>query len=238
MIGCTCEVCSSNDVKDKRLRSSILVNSNVTSFVIDTTPDFRYQMLREEVMSLDAVLYTHLHKDHIAGLDDIRAYNFFSQKPMEIYASLATQEALRREFSYIFTDKKYPGIPKVNLNLIAENRFMVGDIEVIPIKVMHLHMPVLGFRIGEFTYITDANYISELEMEKIIGSKVVVLNALRKEKHISHFSLSEAEAVANHLEVEQTYLTHISHQLGKHSVVNAELPSNIQLAYDGLKIVF
>ena len=238
MIGCTCEVCTSLDIKDKRLRSSILVQSNSTTLVVDTTPDFRYQMLRKNVHHLDGVLFTHPHKDHIAGLDDIRAFNFFSKKPMEIYANLLTQEAIKNEFSYAFAEKKYPGIPKMNLNTISENIFRVGDIEIQPILVMHHKMPVLAFRFGKFTYITDANHIDETGRSKILGSDTIVLNALRKEKHISHFSLSEAQQVSKDLLVNTTYITHISHQMGTHKSVNRELPENIQLAYDGLTLNF
>lgn len=232
MIGCSCEVCTSLDKKDKRLRSSILVQSPTTTLVVDTTPDFRYQMLREHVMHLDAVIFTHPHKDHIAGLDDIRAYNYFSEKPMKVYANLITQEALKREFYYAFAEKKYPGIPNMNLITIDNLPFLVGDILVEPIIVHHLKMPVLGFRFGKFTYITDANGIDEIEKEKIKGSDVLVLNALRNEKHISHFTLNEAVAMADELQIPQAYFTHISHQLGKHADVNANLPLTRQVAFD------
>lgn len=238
MIGCNCEVCSSTDKKDNRLRSSILVESENTTIVVDTTPDFRYQMLRAGVKKMDAVLFTHPHKDHIAGLDDVRAYNFFSHTPMEIYANALTEEAIRREFMYAFTEKKYPGIPKININAIETEPFFVGDIPVIPLEVYHLNMPVLGFRFGKFTYITDANRIAEKEKEKIRGSEVIVLNALRKEKHISHFTLQEAAAMAGELNIPMAYFTHMSHQIGKHADVNHALPPNRQLAWDGLKLEF
>ena len=238
MIGCDCEVCSSVDKKDKRLRSSILVQSPQTTLVVDTGPDFRYQMLRENVKHLDAVLFTHPHKDHLAGLDDIRAFNFFSRKPMPVYADSLTEEALRRDFYYAFTDTKYPGTPELDLNTITLDPFQVGDIPVIPILVWHLKMPVMSFRFGDFTYITDANRIEESEKEKIIGSKVIVLNALRKQKHISHFSLEEAIDLANELRVPEAYFTHLSHQMGRHSEVEAELPEGAHLAYDGLVLYF
>ena len=238
MIGCSCEVCISSDLKDKRLRSSILVQTNNTTIVIDTTPDFRYQMLREGVKQLDAVVFTHPHKDHIAGLDDVRAYNFFSQAPIDVYANDLTQEALRKEFSYVFAEKKYPGVPDIRLNAISDEPFIIGDILIIPIPVLHLKMPVLGFRFGKFTYITDANYIGTEALEKIRGSEVLVLNALRQEKHISHFSLSEAKELAKGLGIPATYFTHISHQMGKHADVNRLLPANQQLAYDGLLLRF
>ena len=236
MIGCHCKVCTSTDKKDKRLRSSILVKSDTTAFVIDTTPDFRYQMLREQVDKLDAVLFTHPHKDHVAGLDDIRGYNFFQNKPMEVYANSLTEEALKREFAYIFSDTKYPGVPSINLNTIDTTPFCIGDIPVTPILVWHLKMPVYGFRMGNFTYITDANRIDEEEKKKIAGSQVLALNALRKESHISHFTLNEAVALTDELEIPMAYFTHISHQLGKHEEINQLLPANRQLAYDGLKI--
>lgn len=237
MIGCSCEVCTSPDKKDKRLRSSIMVESEATSIVIDTTPDFRYQMLRANVKKLDAVLFTHPHKDHIAGLDDVRAFNFFQQKPMEIYANSLTEEGIKREFAYAFSDKKYPGLPNLNLNTIDETPFMIGDIPVIPVLVWHLKMPVLGFRFGRFTYITDANRIDEEEKEKIMGSEVMVLNALRKEKHISHYTLDEAVSLVQGLGVPKAYFTHISHQLGKHEEVNAGLPKGIELAWDEQEVL-
>ena len=236
MIGCECEVCSSPDKKDKRLRSSIMVRSSKTALVVDTGPDFRYQMLREKVKHLDAILYTHPHKDHLAGLDDIRAFNFFSRKPMDIYADSLTEEALRRDFYYAFSDTKYPGIPELDMHTITLEPFTIGDIPVIPILVWHMKMPVMGFRFGKFTYITDANRIDEPEKAKIRGSEVIVLNALRKSKHISHFNLEEAIAMADELEVPRAYFTHISHQLGRHADVEAALPAGRHLAYDGLKI--
>lgn len=236
MIGCSCDVCTSTDKKDNRLRSSILVESDTTTLIVDTTPDFRYQALRAKVKKLDAVLFTHPHKDHIAGLDDIRAYNYFQHKPMDLYANSLTEEAIKREFAYAFSDKKFPGLPDLNLNTIDGQPFMVGDIPVTPILVWHLKMPVLGFRFGDFTYITDANKIEDEEKEKIKGSSVLVLNALRKEPHISHFTLGEAMAIVNELAVPQAYFTHISHQLGKHAIITNELPPGIQLAFDGLQV--
>lgn len=236
MIACGCEVCTSTNEKDKRLRSSILVKSDTTTLVVDTTPDFRTQMLKESLKKLDAVLFTHPHKDHIAGLDDIKAYNFFQHKPMEVYANELTQQALQREYYYIFTKEKYPGIPDVDLHTISNEPFIVGDIPVIPILVHHLNMPVLGFRFGDFTYITDANRIDEKEKEKIKGSKILVVNALRKKEHISHFNLQEAIHLVEELKIPKAYFTHISHQLGLHDEINKELPSDIKLAWDGLVI--
>ncbi|MBV9988584.1 MAG: MBL fold metallo-hydrolase [Chitinophagaceae bacterium] len=236
MIACQCAVCTSADRHDKRLRSSILVRSAATTLVVDTTPDFRYQMLRTDTRQLDAVLFTHHHKDHIAGLDDIRAFNFTSRKAMMIYASAVTEEALRREFYYAFMENKYPGVPELSMSTIDGSAFQVGDIPVQPVRVMHHKLPVLGFRFGDFTYITDANQIDESEKQKIRGSRILVLNALRKETHISHFTLNEAVALATELEVKEVYFTHISHQLGKHEDINRELPPGMQLAYDGLTL--
>jgi phosphoribosyl 1,2-cyclic phosphate phosphodiesterase len=236
MIACQCAVCTSPDSHDKRLRSSILVRSGAITLVVDTTPDFRYQMLRTDTRQLDAVLFTHHHKDHIAGLDDIRAFNYTSQKAMMIYANAITEEALRREFYYAFMENKYPGVPEISLSMIDESPFTVGDIPVQPIQVMHHKLPVLGFRFGDFTYITDANQIEAAEKEKIRGSKILVLNALRKETHISHFTLDEAVALARELQVPEVYFTHISHQLGRHADINKELPAGMQLAYDGLTL--
>ena len=234
MIACTCAVCTSADQKDKRLRSSILVQSPATTIVVDTTPDFRYQMLRANVRRLDAVLFTHPHKDHVAGLDDIRAYNYFQQQAMHVYANQMTMDALKREFAYAFTENKYPGIPDIELKTITLDPFVVGDIPVVPVLVWHLNMPVWGYRFGPFTYITDANRIDACEKEKFRGSSVMVVNALRKEKHISHFALDEAISLVHEMEVPQAYFTHLSHQMGKHEEVTSCLPRGIQLAYDGL----
>jgi phosphoribosyl 1,2-cyclic phosphate phosphodiesterase len=234
MIACNCSVCTSLNTQDKRLRSSIKIETNTTTIVIDTTPDFRYQMLRTHTTKLDAVVFTHPHKDHLAGLDDVRAYNFFTQQPMPLFANELTADAIKKELHYAFAEKKYPGVPNLILNNIDTNNFIIGDIELTPIKVWHLKMPVLGFRVNDFTYITDANKIDEEEKQKIIGSKILVLNALRKEEHISHFTLQQATNLANELNIPEVYFTHISHQMGKHTDVNNELPSHIQLAYDGL----
>ncbi len=236
MIGCDCEVCRSEDRRDNRLRSSILVSSSTTTIVVDTGPDFRYQMLRTNTRHLDAVLFTHPHKDHIAGLDDIRAFNFFSQKAMEIYADSMTEEALRRDFYYAFSDTRYPGIPELDLHTIGHEPFMIGDIPITPILVWHLRMPVMAYRFGDFTYITDANRVEPQELAKIRGSRVLVVNALRKETHVSHFTLNEAIALTREAGVEEAYFTHISHQLGLHAQVEGELPAGMHLAYDGLEL--
>ncbi len=236
MIGCKCEVCTSTDLKDKRLRSSLMVESGSHRLVIDSGPDFRQQMLREKVDKLDGIVFTHEHKDHIAGLDDVRAFNYLNRKPMEVYATEEVQLALKREFFYIFNGDNYPGIPKINLHTIDEQPFEASGIKFIPIPVMHLKLPVLGFRVGGFSYITDANFISDKSKELLFNSDVLVLNSLRREKHVSHFNLEEAIELVNELKPKMTYLTHISHQLGKHEEVEKELPENIRLAYDGLVV--
>lgn len=238
MIGCPCQVCASADQRDKRLRSSILVQSASTAFVVDTTPDFRYQMLRAGVKKLDAVLFTHPHKDHIAGLDDVRAYNYLQKKSMNIYANEMTIDGLIREFAYAFAEKRYPGVPQLELNSITEEPFYIGDIPVVPVMVWHMKMPVYGYRFGRFTYITDANRIDAAEREKIRGSDALVLNTLRHEPHISHFTLIEAMTVVREVAVPQAYFTHISHQLGRHADVNPHLPQGMELAYDGLVLQF
>ncbi len=236
MIACPCEVCASTDPKDKRYRSSILVQSDSTTLAVDTTPDFRSQMLRENVKEMDGVIFTHPHKDHVAGLDDIKAFNYFQNKAIDVFANELTQKALKNEFYYIFQENKYPGIPDIHLNDINDEAFIVGDIPVIPIKAWHHHMPVLGFRFGNFTYITDANRIAPEEKEKIRGSKIIVLNTLRHKPHISHFTLQEGIDIVHELEIPQGYFTHISHQLGLHAVINKTLPAGCELAFDGLQI--
>lgn len=236
MIGCNCEVCRSVDYRDKRLRVSVHLQVNGKSFVIDSGPDFRQQALRERILSLDAILFTHEHKDHTAGLDDIRAYNFSQHKDMPLYGEERVLEQLKREFAYIFSGIQYPGIPRVQLHPITEQPFEVDGVPFIPIRVKHYKLPVLGYRVGDFTYITDANFISEEELDKVRGSKVIVLGALRKEPHISHFSLQEAIDVLTELKPEKAYLTHISHLMGLHREVELELPDFIRLGYDGLQL--
>lgn len=236
VIACGCEVCTSADPRDKRLRSSILIEADDKTVVIDSGPDFRYQMLRAHVQRLDAVVYTHEHKDHVAGMDDIRAFNFKQQEPMNIYADARVQAALMREFPYVFAEFKYPGIPQINIHPIGLDPFDIGSIHFIPIEVLHYKLPVLGFRINDFTYITDAKTVSDEEKEKIKGSKILVINALQKQNHISHFTLDEAIGFAREIGAETTYFTHISHRLGKHADIEAELPAGIKLAYDGLQM--
>lgn len=236
VIGCHCDVCKSQDKRDDRLRSSVHISLEDTSIVIDTGPDFRMQMLREGIERLDAILYTHQHKDHVAGLDDVRSFNFLQQMDMPVYANAMTIEQLKNEFPYAFSKDRYPGAPKIITTEIGDSPFYIKGIKVIPIPLMHRKLPVLGFRIGDFTYITDANYISEASTELIRGSSVIVINALRKKKHISHFNLQEAINEIHRLQPERAYITHISHKMGLHREVSKELPEGILLAYDGLKI--
>jgi phosphoribosyl 1,2-cyclic phosphate phosphodiesterase len=238
VIACGCEVCTSKDPRDNRLRTSIHLDINGQSIVVDTGPDFRQQMLRANIKTLDAVIFTHAHKDHIAGMDDIRAYNFFQQKAIPIYADKIVQEGLRRDFFYVFADEKYPGIPEVEMHTIENKPFVVEGTPITPVQVWHYKLPVLGFRFGDFTYITDANKIDAAEKEKIKGSKALVLNALRRTEHISHFTLDEAIAIAQELEIPDTYLIHLSHQMGRHADVEKELPKGIHIAYDGLTLDF
>ena len=236
MIGCHCEVCSSGDSRDKRLRTSILLQINNKNFVFDAGPDFRQQMLREKVDTLEAIIFTHPHRDHTAGLDDVRAYNHFQQKAMDIYVTAETENSLRKEYHYVFNDVWYPGLPKINFCPITNTPFNISEITFIPIEVMHYKMKVFGYRIEDFTYITDANFISNEEKSKIFGCKVLILNALRKEKHISHFNLEEALQLIEELKPEKAYLTHLSHQMGKHAEVTKELPENVFIAYDGISM--
>lgn len=236
VIACECPVCKSTDARDNRLRTSVLVETDDKVFLIDSGPDFRQQMLREKVKSLDAILYTHEHKDHIAGLDDVRAFNFLLQKPIDLYLEDRVLEALKREFSYVFAEYKYPGIPQIIPHIISQEAFYINGIKVIPIRAFHYKLPVMGFRIGDFTYITDANYIPEEEKEKIIGTQHLVVNALRKQKHISHFTLAEAVKLINEFSPRRGYIIHMGHQMGLHKEIQEELPSNILLAYDGLTI--
>ena len=236
VIGCNCAVCRSLDFRDKRFRSAIHIQVNDTSLVVDSGPDFRQQMLREDIDTLDALLFTHEHKDHTAGMDDIRSFNFLQGKDMPIYGRQQVIDQLKREFSYVFEDTHYPGVPKVQVNIIENNPFNINGVPVTPIEVSHYKLPVFGFRVGDFTYITDAKSISPVEIKKVKGSKIVVLNALQKEGHISHFTLEEAIHMAESIGAEKTYFTHISHRLGSHQSVSGELPGHINLAYDGLKL--
>jgi phosphoribosyl 1,2-cyclic phosphate phosphodiesterase len=237
VIACKCAVCTSADVRDTRTRTSILVETAKTRIVIDTGPDFRQQCLREKLNKLDAVLFTHEHKDHIAGLDEVRAFNFINKMVMPVYATAQVNKALQREFAYIFSEEKYPGIPQIDVIRIADENFSIGDINIIPINVKHYMMDVKAFRINDFAYVTDANLIEDNERKKLKDLDVLVLNSLRREPHISHFTFAEAIELVKELAPKKAYFTHISHQLGLHETVNKELPSNIELAFDSLQLV-
>ena len=236
VIACNCPVCRSSDHRDKRLRTSILIENGEYTYVVDAGPDFRQQMLRENVQGLDAIMLTHEHKDHIGGIDDVRAFNFKSKQPVDIYCDERVQEAIRREYPYVFAEKKYPGVPLMNLHIIGDDPFSIPGIDVVPVMVSHHWIPVYGFRFGDLAYITDANFISDENLEKLKGVKCFILNALRQEKHISHFNLEEAVSVIQKVAPDRGYITHISHQMGLYDVISKRLPGGIELAYDGLKI--
>jgi phosphoribosyl 1,2-cyclic phosphate phosphodiesterase len=237
VIACECNTCLSLDQHDKRLRTSLLLETDETTLLFDAGPDFRQQMLREHVMKLDSIILTHEHKDHISGMDDVRAFNYKSQGAIDIYAEDRVQKAIKKEYSYVFSEYQYPGIPKMKLNSIPEHGFEVKGIKIIPVRVFHYRLPVYGFRVGNFAYITDANFIPEESKEKLFGVKYLVINALRKEKHISHFSLREAIDIIREISPKKAFITHIGHQMGCHTHVSKELPPEIILAYDGLSLL-
>jgi phosphoribosyl 1,2-cyclic phosphate phosphodiesterase len=236
VIGCTCEICRSLDFRDKRLRTSIHIETDTQSLIVDTGPDFRQQMLRERIKRVDAVLFTHAHRDHTAGLDDVRAYNFMQQMDMPVYGTRPVLEQLQVEYAYAFAKEYYPGIPRLTLNEINNEPFFVNEEQIIPLPVMHFKLPVIGFRVGNFSYITDANFIPEETQQKLKGTEILVLNALQRDEHISHFNLRQALEAVERIKPQQTYLTHISHKLGLHADVAKELPEHVSLAFDGLQI--
>ncbi len=236
VVACGCDVCTKGKEKDKRLRTSVMIEVDGTIMNIDAGPDFRQQMLREKVKRLDAILITHCHKDHIAGLDDVRSFNYLYKKPMDIYALPRDLKAIENEFAYAFGEDKYPGVPQFNMHALSHKKFRIKGVEITPLPALHLKMEVLGFRIGDFSYITDTNYIPASTLKLMTGSKIVVLNALRKRKHISHYNLEEAVKVLEFLHPPKAYITHISHLMGFHDEVEKELPPFIRFAYDGLKI--
>lgn len=236
VIACECSCCTSQDSRDKRLRSSVYIETADVSLVIDTGPDFRQQMLREHITKLDAVLLTHAHKDHIGGLDDVRAFNFIQKRPMDVYAAASVQNAIKREFAYAFARTKYPGVPQIVQHVITTRPFFIGNTEVIPVKAKHSCLNVLGYRIGDMAYLTDVSEINRNNIRKLRGLKVLVINALRKKPHHSHFNLEQALQLIYELKPETAYLTHISHIMGRSAEVETELPENVFLAFDGLKL--
>jgi phosphoribosyl 1,2-cyclic phosphate phosphodiesterase len=236
VIGCDCSVCQSLDYRDKRLRCSIHLDINGQSLVIDTGPDFRQQMLRERINKLDAVILTHAHRDHTSGIDDVRAYNFLQNMMMPVYGTAETLNQIKTDFAYIFAPDNYPGLPRLELHTITENPFSIHGVTLTPLPVLHLRLPVLGFRVNDFSYITDANLIPDATYEKLKGTRILVLNALQREQHISHFNLNEAIEVVRKIKPNKAYFTHISHKMGLHAEISKELPENIFLAVDGLQI--
>ena len=238
VIACDCEVCRSTDEHDKRLRCSAMIDIGEKKLIIDAGPDFRTQMLRAGVKDVTALLLTHEHKDHIGGLDDIRAFNWVKNGEVEIYCNQRTKDVIYKDYDYAFAEFRYPGVPEMNIHVIDEAPFHIDDIEVIPVTVMHYRLPVSAFRIGNFAYVTDANFISEESMKKLEGVEYMVINALRKEIHLSHFTLNQAIQVVQRLNVKQAYITHIGHQMGLHEQVSLELPENVKLAYDMLTFEF
>ena len=234
MIGCNCEVCKSADSRDKRLRASAFIEYNGVKFLIDAGPDFRYQMLRAGISSVDAILLTHNHKDHTGGLDDIRAFNYLEKKASQIYCEKYVEDSLRMEYSYAFAEKKYPGAPEWDVHIIDDKPFCIKGVEITPIRGRHYKLPVLGFRFGKIAYCTDMNHIPEEEFEKLKGLDHFIINTVRYGHHISHFALEEAVDVAQKVGAKHSWLTHLSHQLPLHSKLSAELPAGILPAYDGL----
>jgi phosphoribosyl 1,2-cyclic phosphate phosphodiesterase len=237
VLTCECKVCKSNNPKDSRLRSSVLIQDEGLDILIDTGPDLRQQLLKTSIKKLDAVIYTHEHKDHTAGLDDVRPFNYLQGRQcLNLYARKQVSDQLKQEFHYAFSEERYPGIPLLEIHEIVNHPFLIENLKFIPVEVLHHKLPVFGFRIKDFTYITDVNYIPEKELDKIRGSKILILDALQKSDHISHFTLKQAVEIALEIGAEKTYFTHISHKMGLHEEVNAELPNGIELGYDGLTL--
>lgn len=236
MIGCGCEVCKSQDPRDKRLRASVLVEHEGLRVLVDAGPDFRYQMLRAGVSSLDAILLTHNHKDHTGGLDDIRAFNYHEKRATQIYCEKYVEESLRKEYSYAFEEIKYPGAPEWDVHIIDENPFTIKGVEITPIRGRHFKLPVLGYRFGNIAYCTDMNHIPEEEYSKLQRLDHFIINCVRRGRHISHYSLEQAIEVAEKVGAKHSWLTHLSHQLPCHEELTKELPEGILPAFDGLVI--
>lgn len=236
VIACDCYTCTSSDVRDKRLRSSVFVEVNNTSMVIDTGPDFRQQMLRENIRKLDAVLFTHDHKDHTGGLDDVRAFNFMQNRAMDVYAASSVQNAIKREFNYAFSREKYPGVPQIIQHVVRNKPFQVNNIQIIPVEASHYFLKVFGYRINDFAYMTDVSEISAKEKKKLLGLEVLVINALRVKIHYSHFNLEQALNLIKEVAPKKAYLTHISHMMGRQAEMETQLSGNVKFAYDGLEL--
>jgi phosphoribosyl 1,2-cyclic phosphate phosphodiesterase len=236
VVACQCPVCLSDNSRDKRLRTSVMIETENQCLVVDAGPDFRQQMLTHKVRHLNGILLTHEHTDHIFGLDDIRAFNWVQKQPTDIYAEERVQIAIRRIFDYVFATSKYPGIPQMHLHLIENKPFKIGELEILPIRGFHYKLPVFGFRFGKLAYVTDVKRMEDTEIDKLRGLDVFVLNALRKEEHISHYNLEQALELINEVKPGKAYLTHISHQMGFYEAVQKELPENVFLAYDGLQL--
>ena len=235
VIGCKCEVCKSENKKDKRLRSSVLIEEDNKNIVIDTGPDLRQQSLKNNLCKIDFVLYTHAHRDHVSGIDELRSFNFIQKEEIHGFGNRELVNQLKKDYSYIFQNQKYPGLPKVNLKIVDE-KFNLEGIDIIPIQALHYKLKILGYRIKDFTYLTDVKTIEEKELKKINGSKILVINCLQINEHISHLNLDEALELVNKLNVEKVYFTHISHNLGLYDKIQSILPRNVNLAFDNLKV--
>lgn len=236
VIGCHCQVCRSTDMRDKRLRTSCMIEDENTRVVIDTGPDFRQQMLSNQVDHIDAVLLTHEHKDHVGGLDDVRSFNFITRKAMPLYAEQRVMEAIKREFAYVFAANPYPGIPRLELHCFDEIPFQIGSLLFQPIRAFHHKLPVYGFRVNNFAYLTDVKSIQEPEFEKLVGLDVLVINALRIDPHISHLNLYEALQIIERIRPQKTFFTHLSHLFGLHAEMEPVLAEGVFLGYDNLII--
>ncbi len=237
VIGCSCQVCLSEDLKDNRLRTSAFITDGKTNILIDCGPDLRQQMLRNQIKKLDAIFLTHEHNDHLIGLDEIRPFNFAQQMVMPIWATERVKNELYRRFHFAFSEEPYPGAPRARVEPMVKNQlFTAGDIEILPIEASHGFIPVMGLRFGDFAYLTDVKTITDDQFELLKGVRILIINALRREEHHSHLSLQEALDLIEKLQPEKAYLTHISHHLGLAEVVNAQLPHNVSLGYDGQEI--
>lgn len=233
-IGCECEVCKSSNSKDKRLRSSVLISDEDKNILIDCGPDFRQQMLNYNIKHIDAVLLTHHHYDHISGLDELRSFTY--TQPMPIYMEQNVADSIKRIFPYCFGENRYPGVAQFDIKIIDNTPFEIFGRDIIPIRLMHYNLPILGYRCGNVAYITDMLTISDEEVEKLKSLDVLIINALRKNKHISHQTLQDALNVIERVSPLKTYLIHMSHQMGLHDEVSKQLPENVYFAYDGLQI--